>query len=216
MAASHQVVSSELQKTFENWTDLAVAVVLIGKSEALFKRIIAVHYYDSGTIHKSLKAFDELAQKSQKVDLIGILKEAITAPAENFSEVRRRINDYAWFENSDPYELLVQHTTFITLNKEEKQKLIIGLIHEYISVVCREKYDPIINEVDNLKKTTNVESPEPIRQIRNEIVHLRTEHSFKAPKEREKFLNIYEKFVRFCIKNKNWLYLPDKEVYISC
>jgi len=224
----------ELKKTLENWTDIAVVVMLIGKPEALLTRIIAEHYYNlqhdnqgdkKKEIVKSLKKFKKQPKDKEK---LGSLEKAITG--DGFEEVCQRIDEYKWFENHDTRSLLLNHKQL-----EDNKKLFIGLIYEYISVVCDKAYTAIINEVKNLKYLGSEKESEylkeigtdleQIREIRNRIVH--SSHRFKRSGEqieeqteketlgeRDTFLKKYEGFVRFCVEKKKWLCLSTQEVYI--
>jgi len=219
---------NELQQTLENWTDLAVTVVLVEKSDALFKRIIAVHCYNR--VPNLTALLDEFcSQGIGHTDKLLALRNALSEFDEgNFCV---KVDHYDWSENHDTRRLLLKHNESNTLALEEKKRLKIGLIHEFMSVLCRDKHWLVIDIMNHLKFGIPIywlsingerdprhprieEDPHQIKNIRNKIVHVREEHSFKDPEERDEFLEVYEAFVRFCIIEKNWLCLPNQEVYI--
>jgi len=332
-------------------SDSALVVDLTGKQEALLIRIIAVHFYNlqhgneevKKTFMSSLDKFKKRPKDEDKPKL-NSLKKGITGTANGFKEVCRKVVEYEWFENDDTRRLLLEYSSLPEWEQlEKKKRLIIGLIHEYISIAHGESYGLLINKVKDLKypnvpnpdnrktskkanvpnpdnrKTSenpNVKSPdngstsnyhdisnpdngatseyhdilnpdngakseyhniilnpdngakskcciilnpdngetseyhdisnpdngetlkhstgkhvnienekltypneidgllEELRKIRNQIVHRRTNHSFKNPMERTLYFENFEKFVRFCIQENNWLCLPDQEVYM--
>jgi len=179
---------NKLQQTVENWSDIAVIIVLMGKSEALLTRVIAVHYYNSQRDHPGVKKYEitKMSKKFKKQPKkLDSLEKAIKG--DGFEEVCQRVDQYKWLENDDTRSLLLKHKQL-----EDNKQLIIGLMHEYVSVVRSESHELIEKKVKELKYGNENESKflkeigtdlDKMRKIRNQIIHTRQEHRFKHPGE---------------------------------
>jgi len=227
--------ADRLTRILAEWKDLAVAVILVGKLESLLTQSIAYDIYthwkrDAESIVWDIGQFQrevlndagysknecDAEYPTQLAELLkGVLEEIKkprTTTPYTFSEKIR--DDFLWFENLETREIIAKGSC----QPSELEKLALGLMYEWVYIICDGRYEWIIAAVPNkflkeLKADLNIDD---FKKIRNWIVHLSPYHSFSSPNKRKEFLEYYKTVTERFIKEKNCFCLPTDQARFFC
>jgi len=230
--------AEDLTRILAEWKDLPVAVILVGKLESLLTQSIVWDIYtcwngDAESIVEDIRQFQyevledakysdeefvaeypsEMAQLLQS--MLDDIKKGDTTKTYTLSKLTK--DRLSWFENLETLSRFSKGRVQ-TSDQAELKKMALGLMYEWVFLICERRYKWIIEEVPNKFLSQHEKSFETkaFRDIRHWIVHCRTYHGFKSEEEREKFINFYVQIsTRFIKENDCFCLQDDYEARLS-
>jgi len=224
-----------LTRIIAEWTDLSLAVILAGKLESLLTQYLVYdiyNYWDGVAVDilKRLENFkdevirdfycskelkwvaDSLRENTSRLakPLREMLRDYKSEPFKSKPYKLEQVDKFDWFENLETRERF-STGCFQPQYKAELKKMALGLMHEWISVICSRHYKEIVRRMpkDFLKDLEKKLGTKTFIDTRNKIVHCRTIHGFKSGQEREIFLEFYTRTSKTIIKEENCFFLLD-------